>query len=102
MPRPKGFTLIELLIVVALILIIAAIIVPCLTQSKISADEASAVTSIRAINTAEVSYEAMYGGYADTLANLGGAALWRITFFVASLAAVTYFCIRRRIARHTI
>jgi len=73
MPRAKGFTLIELLIVVALILVIAAITIPCLVQSKISADEASAVASIRAINAAEISYEATYGGYADTLANLGGA-----------------------------
>jgi len=73
MKRQTGFTLIELLIVVALILIIAAITIPSLTQSKISADEASAVNSIRAINTAEVSYLAAYGGYADSLANLGGA-----------------------------
>jgi prepilin-type N-terminal cleavage/methylation domain-containing protein len=69
----KGFTLIELLIVVALILIIAAITIPSLTQAKIHADEASAVASVRAINQAEVQYQATYGGYADVLANLGGA-----------------------------
>lgn len=72
MRRQTGFTLIELLIVVALIVIIAAIAIPSLTQAKINANEASAVASIRAINTAEVSYQGAYGGYADSLANLGG------------------------------
>jgi len=73
MKRQTGFTLIELLIVVALIIIIAAIAIPSMTIAKINADEASAVASIRAINTAEVSYQATYGGYAESLANLGGA-----------------------------
>ena len=73
MKHQQGFTLIELLIVVALILIIAAITIPSLTQSKINADEASAVASIRAINTSEVTYQASYGGFANSLANLGGA-----------------------------
>jgi len=73
MNRQTGFTLIELLIVVALILIIAAITIPSLTAAKINANEASAAASIRAINTAEVSYQASYGGYAESLANLGGA-----------------------------
>lgn len=73
MKRQTGFTLIELLIVVALIIIIAAIAIPSMTTAKINADEASAVASIRAINTAEVTYEATYGGYAESLANLGGA-----------------------------
>ena len=75
MKRSQGFTLIELLIVVSIILVIAAITIPCLVQSKISAAEAAAVGSIRAINTAEVSYQAAYPsvGYAVSLANLGGA-----------------------------
>jgi len=71
--RSKGFTLLELMIVVALIMIIAAITIPCLTTSKISANEASAVASIRAINTAEISYATTYGGYAPSLSNLGGS-----------------------------
>jgi type IV pilus assembly protein PilA len=73
MKSQKGFTLMELLIVVALILIIAAITIPSLTQAKINANETSAVASVRAINQMEVSYQVAYGGYADTLANLGGA-----------------------------
>ncbi len=73
MKHQRGFTLIEMLVVVAIILIIAAITIPSMTTAKVHADEASAVASIRAINQAEVSYMATYGGYAESLANLGGA-----------------------------
>jgi len=73
MKDPRGFTLLELMIVVALIMIIAAIAIPSLIDSKISANEASAVASIRGITTAEVPYQSMYGGYANSLANLGGS-----------------------------
>jgi type IV pilus assembly protein PilA len=74
--RQKGFSLIELLIVVAIILIIAAIAIPNLIRSKMAANEASAVESLRAINTAEVSYATAYPnvGYSNSLADLGGTA----------------------------
>ncbi|HTS37848.1 MAG TPA: prepilin-type N-terminal cleavage/methylation domain-containing protein [Candidatus Solibacter sp.] len=73
MRKQRGFTLIELLIVLAIILIIAAAAIPSITGAKMNANETSAVVSIRAINQAEVQYQVAYGGYADTLANLGGA-----------------------------
>ena len=76
--KQKGFSLIELLIVVAIILIIAAIAIPNLLRSKMAANEASAVGSLRSINTACVAYSTTYGiGFpAGTtgLANLGPAA----------------------------
>ena len=72
MGSQRGFTLMELMIVVALILIIAAIAVPSMKEAEMHANEVSAVASLRAINTAEISYQATYGGYADTLGNLGG------------------------------
>ncbi|MGE5205675.1 MAG: prepilin-type N-terminal cleavage/methylation domain-containing protein, partial [Chlamydiota bacterium] len=73
--RAKGFSLIELLIVVAIILIIAAIAIPNLLRARISANEASAVSSIRTIQQAELSYTTSYpnNGYAAQLSNLGGA-----------------------------
>ncbi len=68
-----GFSLIELLIVVAIILVIAAIAIPNFMRSRMSANEASAVSSIRAINTAQVAYNSTYPtvGYADNLTKLG-------------------------------
>jgi len=55
------------------ILIIAAIAIPNLLRARVAANEASAVGSVREINTAEVSYQSEFNkGYAPDLASLGG------------------------------
>jgi type IV pilus assembly protein PilA len=69
--KHKGFSLIELLIVVAIILIIAAIAIPNLLRSRIAANEASAVGSLRTLNTAEITYNVTYQNFATTFAQLG-------------------------------
>jgi type IV pilus assembly protein PilA len=74
--KKRGFSLIELLIVVAIILIIAAIAIPNLLRSRIAANEASAVGSLRTLNTAEITYNTTYPnvGFACGLTALGPPA----------------------------
>ncbi len=74
MKKQKGFSLIELLIVVAIILIIAAIAIPNLLKSRIAANEASAVGSVRTLNTGQVTYDNLCQVYSPSILalNTGG------------------------------
>lgn len=72
-PPAPGFSLVELLVVVMVILVITAIAIPSFVQARMKANEASAVSSIHTIQTAEFMYSESYPdqGYAKTLADMG-------------------------------
>ena len=85
--RNQGFSLIKLLIVVAIILIIAAIAIPNLLKSKMAANQASAVASLRTLNTSEITYSSTYNqGFSRTWLRLGPPASGAATSAAAGLA----------------
>ena len=70
----RGFTLIELMIVIAIILIIAAIAVPKLSNQRMNAQEMAAIQQIKTVHQAQIQYYGQFGRYAITLAELGPPA----------------------------
>ena len=68
--RHTGFTLIELMIVVAVIAIIAAMAIPALLNSRMAANESSAIASLRTISTLNERYRVRFSAYAGSLNNM--------------------------------
>jgi type II secretory pathway pseudopilin PulG len=67
----RGFSVVGVVVIAAILLVAAAIAIPNLLHSNLSANEASAVRSLGTLNSSCASYSMLYGGYPKSLAELG-------------------------------
>lgn len=81
----RGFTLIELLLVIAIIGVLAAIAGNRVMRARLSANESSAVASLRTINSGEANYSSTCGGgsYAVDLSDLSRPPIGSTAAFIS-------------------
>ncbi len=87
----QGFTLIELLVVVSVIGVLAAMAAVRLTQARLASNEASAISSLRVINSAQATFASSCGGggYAQSLESLATPPAATAPAFVSADLTVT-------------
>jgi prepilin-type N-terminal cleavage/methylation domain-containing protein len=73
MKKSKGFTLVEIMIVVLIVALLAAMAIPNLLRTRLSANDAAAQTTLKAISTALENYVSINNVYPPDTTQLIGA-----------------------------
>ncbi len=68
-----GFTLVEIMVVVAVIVLLAGIAIPGLLRSRVTANEAAAVASLKTISWAATTYRAQNPSFPTNISDLATA-----------------------------
>jgi prepilin-type N-terminal cleavage/methylation domain-containing protein len=90
--RHNGFSLVELLIVVSIVGVVSSIGIPGLMRARMAGNEASAIGSLRAIDSAQSTYASTCarGGYSPNLADLAKAPIGGAPFISHDLDPTVY------------